>query len=151
MVNAIARLMWVLPLILVVITLSLVRAGLNQRATLESGELVSARVVGKVIRNRADITYGHIDLMVAVPDSDSLAVRLPLPLSLLMSIQDLEEVDVRLVSDAAQPVMIERIAHAQWRMSLIQAAMSFMLALLVGWGVFAWNRLLSREGDPGSR
>ncbi|MFV1981210.1 MAG: hypothetical protein ACC655_08665, partial [Rhodothermia bacterium] len=72
----VARLMWLAPVLLVVISLALIRAGINQKKTFESGALVTARVVDVNIRNRADVTYGHIDLMVPNTAGDSTFARL---------------------------------------------------------------------------
>jgi hypothetical protein len=142
--------MWLAPVLLVVISIALVRAGLNQKTTQESGVLVTADVVDVNIRNRADVTYGHVDLRFPTSAGDSTEVRLPLPLSLLMSIEGEETVAVRLLEDAEQPVLIDSIAHAQWRMSFIHASMSLLGAILLSWGIYAWNRFLKEEGDPGS-
>lgn len=151
MTLTVARLMWLAPVLLVVISIALVRAGFNQKNTLETGVLVTADVVDMSIRNRADVTYGHVDLRYPTSAADSAEVRLPLPLSLLMSIEGEETVAVRLLEDAEQPVIIDSIAHAQWRMSFIHASMSLLGALLLVWGVFAWNRFLKKEGDPALR
>lgn len=148
MVNVVARLMWLAPALLVVIAISLLLAGSDQRTTLESGEPAVARVIDTEVRNRADVTYGHIDLRVPSTSGDSTDVRLPLPLSLLLGVESEKTLDVRLLPDTDQPVVIERIARAQWRMSYIQASMSLLGALLLVWGVWAWNRYLAREGDP---
>jgi hypothetical protein len=137
--------MWVAPVLLAAIGVFLAKAGLNQKSTLESGEPATARVVDVEIRNRADVTYGHIDLRIPESASDSSDVRLPLPLSLLMGISSEETLDVRLVPDSDQPVMIEKIAHPQWRMSLIHASMCLVGALLLSWGVLAWNRYLDKS------
>jgi hypothetical protein len=141
--------MWLAPALLLVIGILLIRAGFEQRQTLESGLLVTAKVRGVEIRNRADVTYGHIDLAVPDPKSgDSSDVRLPLPLSLLMGVQGERELDVRLMDQSDQPVVIETIARAQWRMSFIHASMCLVGALLLAWPVGAWNRYLRRRGDP---
>lgn len=146
-----ARLMWLAPLFLVVISLALIRSGFGLKETLESGALATARVVDVKIRNRADVTYGHIDLRVPNTVGDSTDARLPLPLSLLMSIEEAPTVEVRLLQHTDQPVVIDRIARAQWRMSFINAAMTLLGALLLAWAVFAWNRYLEKEGDPSLR
>ncbi len=151
MVKLVARLMWLAPVLLVAIGLSLIRAGFSLKNTLESGAVVTARVVDVNIRNRADVTYGHIDLRVPNTAGDSTDARLPLPLSLLMSIEEAPTLEVRVLEDADRPIVIDRIARAQWRMSFINASMCLFGALLLVWGVWSWNRYLGKEGDPSLR
>lgn len=148
-VKLVARALWVLPALLIVISASLIKAGLDERKTLEAGTLVTAQVVDVEIRNRADVTYGHIDLRIPVSETETIDRRLPLPLSLLTPLEGRDEVDVRLLRGSSTEVVIESIARAQWRMALIHAAMTALGAILLGIGVFAWNRYLGRHGDPG--
>lgn len=138
----VARLLWLAPVLLVVITVSLIWAGFSLKNTLESGVVATARVVDVKIRNRADVTYGHIDLRVPNTSGDSTDARLPLPLSLLMSLEGAPTVEVRLLDHTDQPIVIDRIARAQWRMSFINASMTLLGALLLVWGVWSWNRYL---------
>lgn len=148
-VTLVARLMWLLPVLLVVISIALLSAGLDERETLGTGTLVTARVVDVEIRNRADVTYGHIDLLVPISETESIERRLPLPLSLLTPLEGRDEVDVRVLPGSSRDVVIEPIARAQWRMALIHSAMTLLGAILLGIAVFAWNRFLARQGDPG--
>lgn len=143
--------MWIAPAVLLVIGIFLIKAGLEQRRTLEQGDSATARVIDVEIRNRADVTYGHIDLRIPEKAGDSTEVRLPLPLSLLMEIRNQATVRVKLLDKTDQPVVIERIARAQWRMSFIHASMCLIGSLLLAWGVLAWNRYLttSPEAGPG--
>jgi hypothetical protein len=150
MTAVLARLMWLAPALLLVIGLWLIQAGIGQKHTLDSGVLLTADVVDINIRNRADVTYGHIDLDVPEPSGDTVRVRLPLPLSLLMSIEGQPRVDIRLLEGSEQPIVIEAIARAQWKLSLINASMCLLGAMLLAWGVFAWNRYLRKSGDPGA-
>ncbi len=140
----VARLLWLAPVLLVVIGLSLIRAGFSLKNTLESGTVVTARVVDVSIRNRADVTYGHIDLRVPDTRGDSTDARLPLPLSLLMSLEGAPTVEVRSLEDTEQPIVIDRIARAQWHLSFINASMCLLGALLLAWGVWSWNRYLAK-------
>lgn len=145
--RTVARLLWALPVLLVVVSISLFDAGLSERSTFERGRKATAQVVDVEIRNRADVTYGHIDLRIGTPDG-TIERRLPLPLSLLMSLQDRSEVAVRVLEGSSTDVVIEDIARAQWRMALIHAAMSGVGAILLIIAVGAWNRYLNRVGDP---
>jgi hypothetical protein len=143
--------MWLAPLLLIVITVMLLRAGLAQKATLQQGELRTARVVEYVERSRAEITYGHLKLEVPLEDGSLLQERLPLPLALLKRFEGEEEIDVLVRPGAEQPVIVEEVARAQWRLSIINAAMAAFGGLLLLWGVGSWNRYLRRKGDPGAQ
>lgn len=147
-VKTVARLMWLGPALLVAISIALLRAGFDERTTLESGTLVTAEVVDVNIRNRADVTYGHIDLRVPTPEGEVIERRLPLPLSLLIPLEDEKELAVWYQPASSTDVVIDFIARAQWKMALIHAGMSALGAILLAIGVFAWNRFLGREGDP---
>lgn len=137
-------------MVLLVIGIFLIKAGLELKETLERGYSATARVTGVEIRNRADVTYGHIDLRVPDEAGDSAQVRLPLPLSLLMGMEEQTEVRVKVLDRTDQPVVIAGIARAQWRMSFIQAAMCLLGALLLAWGVLAWNRHLATSSEARS-
>ena len=150
-VKIVARLLWLFPMLLFVISGFLFKAGFDQKTTLESGVLRSAKVLDVEVRNRADVTYGHIDLLIADEDGGEFEKRLPLPLSLLTPLEERKELNVRVLQDAAQEVMIEEVAHAQWRMSLIHSSMTFLGGILLLLAVRAWNRYIDQEGDPASR
>ena len=150
-VTIVARLLWLLPVLLAVISAALLKAGFDERRTLKSGTLVTAQVIDVEIRNRADVTYGHIDLRIPLSEAEVIERRLPLPLSLLTPLEGRQEVEVRVLPGSGREVVIEFIARAQWRMAFIHAAMSALGAILLGIGVFAWNRYLRREGDPARR
>lgn len=149
--KTVARLLWALPVLLLVISGTLLKAGLAQRTTLMSGTSMMAQVTDVELRNRADVTYGHMELRIVLPEDEVLETRLPLPLSLLTPIANRQEVRVRVLPGSAKEVVIEEIARAQWRMSLIQSAMSALMALLLAIGVGAWNRWLgaSQSLDTG--
>ena len=150
MVKFIARLMWLLPLLLAVIALALTRAGFEQRRTFEEGEPAVAQIVHVEVENRAEVTYGEIELQVPLSDGAILARTLPLPLSLLNAIRDRETLDVRIRPGASQEIMIAEIARPQWRMSFLHAIMASVGMIGLVGGVGAWNRYLNRHGDPGA-
>ena len=92
----VARLKWFSPALLLLIGILLIRAGFQQRATYESGTPATARVVDHEIRNRADVTYGHIDLMAYNPAlqtfvSQNIAVQIE---NVLISRFEVQAVDV---------------------------------------------------------
>ena len=96
----VARLLWVLPLLLLGIAVYLLWAGLGQREAATAGVPVEAEVLGITTRERAEITLGQVELRY-VPPGEAAAVErsIELPLTLLKSIEarDLETVTVRVV------------------------------------------------------
>lgn len=147
----IARALWVLPLLLLAIGVSLVRSALEIRHTLVAGEAAIARVTAFEAESRAEITYGHVELAARLRDGTTLTEDVPLPLSLLYFIEGQDSVQVRILPSGSKRVVIEQVARAQWHMALIHAGMSLFGALLLAWGVGAWNRYLKRNGDPARR
>ncbi|MEM1271744.1 MAG: DUF3592 domain-containing protein [Bacteroidota bacterium] len=150
MVKIIARLMWLLPVLLLVISASLVRAGLDQKETFEQGEAAVAEVVDFDITQRSEITYSYIDLRVEREGKATIEERLPLPISLSIPLEERETLAVRVNEGSNQQIMIEEIARAQWKMSLIHSGMSLFGAIMLIIGVGGWNRFLNRQGDPGA-
>jgi hypothetical protein len=151
MVYRIARLMWLLPALLIVLTVALVKAGFDQHTTYEQGIPAQGTVSNVVLESRAEVTFGQLDVAVTLDDGTSLQETLPLPLSLLHKVKDQSVLPVRVLPGTSQPILIDEIARAQWRMSLINAVMAGIGAILLIIGVGAWNRYLRQEGDPGLR
>ncbi len=149
MIKVIAKLLWLVPALLLFYSFYLVNAGLDQKSTLDDGYKTLAQVTQVDVDQRAEITYGEIDL--AFSDQSGLEIKetLPLPLSLLFMVRDEKELEVTYKADSSKPVVINKIARALWRMSLINAAICFVAGLLLIIPVFAWNRYLARHGDPG--
>lgn len=144
----VARAMWALPLLLIAISVGLVFAALDIRSTLQEGEAVQARVIEYEAETRAEITYGHVEVEATLADGRTLREDIPLPISLLYLVEGQDEIAVRVSPGSDKPIVIEPIARAQWRLSLINAAMSLFGAVLLIIGVGAWNRYLKRQGDP---
>ena len=149
----VARLLWALPILLLVISLSLVRAGLGQQAALTEGVLVDATLEDVYKRERSEITRGEAVLVYTPPGEASPVERhVELPLTFLMELEGRigETVQVRQVP-GEQQLVFASFARAQMRLTFINAAMAFMGFLVAGTLVFGWNRFLAREGDPALR
>ena len=148
-----ARLMWALPLLLLVISASLVWAGLGQRAALTDGEAVEATLQDVYKRERSEITRGEAVLAYTPPGDTAPVVRhVELPLTFLMELEPRigETVVLRQVPGEKQ-LLFDAFARAQMRLTFINAAMAFFGFLVAGTLVLGWNRYLAREGDPALR
>ena len=142
-----ARLLWLVPLLLVVLTINQAKVAYDLHWTLASGTPAVAEVLEVHKTNRVDVTFGSVRLRVPVA-GQTVERTFPLPISLLPQVEDRETVDVIVLPGAAQEVVVAAIARPQWRMAASNAAMSFIGLVLATLGVFAWNRYLARKGDP---
>lgn len=148
----VARLLWMLPLVLLYLAVNQAIVARDLQETFEAGAPATAEITELEISNRVDVTLDWVSLVVRNEDGSVQAYdQIPLPHTLAPMLEDTDEVAVRLRPGTAQPLVIERIARAQWRMAAIQAAIAFFGALLFGGGVFWWNRTLKRQGDPAQR
>ena len=146
----IARLLWIFPLLLLVLTIYLVQAAFDIRQTLMEGETVRAEVLEIFNTDRVDVTYAYIRLRLPL-NGEMVERRLPMPLSFINFLKGRDSVNVRVRPGADQEVVLLDVARPQWRMAAINAAISFLGLVLLSIGVFAWNRYLRRQGDPGER
>ena len=159
-IRVVARLMWVLPAILLFLAINQAKVAGDIRHTLEAGIPATAEITNVQKENRVDVTYDYVDLRVVLEDGRVFTKEtLSLPHSLFPLIENQEAVEVRVLPGAAQEIVIASsggpdarlIARPQWRLAAINAAMSFVGFILFAIGVFAWNRYLGRRGDPGER
>jgi len=153
----VARLLWALPLLLVVIAIATTRAGLEQRAVAEEGDVVEAEVTGLTLRERSEITTGQVGLRYTPPGAAAPVERdVELPIILLKEIEvDLAETPegetLRLpivVSEGSDQIVIASHRRGTWLLTLSLAAMAAFGAVVSGLLVGGWNRFLAREGDP---
>ncbi len=153
----VARLLWALPLLLVVIALATTRAGLAQRSVAEDGEVVEAEVTGLELRERSEITTGQVGLRYTPPGAAGPVERdVELPIILLKEIEvDLAETPegetLRLpivVSEGTDQIVLGTHRRGTWLLTLSLAAMAAFGAVVSGLLVGGWNRFLAREGDP---
>ena len=148
----IARILWVLPAILLFLTFYQAKAALDLRTTWEQGAPAVAEVFAYENSNRADVTYGYVSLRVPLADGRVLTKeKLSLPNTLLPRLEGKQTLEVRVRPGAAQEVVITPLMPAHWLITAAQSGMAFMGALLFAAGVFWWNRFLIREGDPAMR
>ncbi|MEM1055925.1 MAG: hypothetical protein AAGI52_10400 [Bacteroidota bacterium] len=153
----VAKLLWALPLLMLVISVGLVRAGMEQRETAEAGISVDADVTAIEVRERSEITHGMVRLRYPQPSQvDSVERWVELPLAFMKEIEAGYEEDSTLsipirVSETNDQIILRAYSRAQWVLTFAFAGMAFIgfagLSALVG----GWNRFLSREGDPALR
>jgi hypothetical protein len=152
MSRLITRLLWIIPLLLLVLTIQQAKVAIDLRATLQEGTPATAEILELEISNRVDVTYDWVSLRVTMPDGRVFEQeQMSLPHTLAPELEGKQQVDVRVRPDAPQPVAITQFARAQWRIAAIQSVMAFVGALLMGGGVFWWTRYLRRQGDPAER
>lgn len=143
----IARLLWILPAILLFLTINQVNVAYDIRETLAKGTPATAEVLEVYQTNRADVTYGYIRLRIPA-DTGAVETQLSMSLSLLNELEGSDSLDVRLLPGEDVEIVISDIARPQWRMAAINAGISFIGLILLTIGVWSWNRYLRRKGDP---
>lgn len=156
----VARLLWALPLLLVVIGVATTRAGMVQREVAAGGQTVQAEVLDVLLRERSEITRGEVRLRYTPPGADTPVERaVEMPLVLLKELEaDYLVRDTTqaftvplLVAPGTDQVVLGAHPRGQWMLTFSLAAMAFVGALVAGALVAGWNRLLAREGDPAER
>jgi hypothetical protein len=156
----VARLLWALPLLLLVIAIATTRAGFEQRAVAERGQTVQAEVTEVYLRERSEITHGELRLRYADPATGERVARaVELPLVLLKEIE--ADVDALgegqtltlpiLVSAESDQIVLGTHPRGTWLLTFSLAGMALIGAVVAALLVGGWNRLLSRDGDPALR
>jgi len=145
----IARLMWAVPVGMLLLAINQVMVTTDLRATLEEGTLLVANVDSVVTTNRSEISYDYVDLTVPMPSGETLRFeKVTMPHSLFTYIQDETKLDVRVMPGAAQELVIVQVADTQWRIAAMNAAICFVFGILTGVGIYFWNKTLTQKGDP---
>ena len=153
----VARLMWVLPLLMLVIAAVLTARGFEQRETAEFGVGVDAEVLDVEVRERSEITHGMVKLRYTPPEAAAPVERyIELPLAFMKEIEANYDADTSLVlpirvQPGSDQIILDAFSRVQWVMTFAFAAMAAIGAIGIAWLVGGWNRFLSREGDPAGR
>ncbi len=152
LVYRVAKLMWALPTVLLLLALNQAKVAYDLHFTLNNGIPAVADVIEVEVNDRVDIPYGFVSLRVALEDGQEIVQeKMSLPYTLLPSVRYEEQLDVRVFLEADQQIVIQQIASTQWKIAAIQALILFVGMLMAGTGVFAWNRYLKQKGDPARR
>lgn len=143
----VARVAWLVPVILVLLTGHQVKTSLDLSETRETGTTVWADVTRYERSDRKDVTMVELDLVATLPDGSVFErTRLNLPYSIGHRVEK-DSLLVIVRPGAAQEVVIDEIARTQISIARSNAVMAFMAALMAFWGVFAWNRWLKRTAQ----
>ena len=149
----VARILWLFPLLMLVISGALLRAGLGQKNAADFGEVIDARIDSLDVRERAEITHAAVFLSYTMPDG-TVVERQPVEMQLVfikqMEGREGETIQIRVDEESGQIVQNEH-RKAQWMLTLSFSAMALIGALGLVWMVAGWNRFLEKEGDPGER
>ncbi len=149
----VARLLWALPLLMFVISGTLLRAGLGQKNAADYGEVIEAHIDSLDVRERSEITHAAVYLTYTLPDGthvESRKVEMQLVFIKQLEGREGETIQIRVDVESGQIVQNEH-RRAQWVLTFSFAAMALIGALGLSWMVGGWNRFLKREGDPGER
>ena len=150
--NVIARLLWIVPAALLFLTLNQAKVASDLRYTLTNGIEAVAEVLEVRVNERVDVPFGYVSLRVPLADGGEIVQeKMALPYTLLPAVRHAETLDVRIFPEADQQIVIADIAQTQWKIAAIQALMSLVAMLIAAAGVYAWNRLLKKKGDPALR
>ena len=145
----VARILWVLPALLFVLTIHQIDVALDLHETLTRGTPAVAEVTEFRTTNRAEIKFDEIGLRATLPDGRVVEqAHMSIPHSFAQELAGRQTLDVRVLPGADQPLVIASLGRAHWRMAAINAAMSALGFVLLAFGVGAWNRYLRRRGDP---
>ena len=159
-IRIIARLMWVLPALLLVLGINQAKVAHDIRYTLENGAPATAEITNVHGENRVEISYDYVDLRVTMEDGQVLTrEKLSLPHSMFPLVENQGTVEVRVLPGAAQEIVIAStggpdvrlIGRPQWRLAAINAVMCLIGLVILTVGIWAWNRYLARRGDPGEQ
>lgn len=145
MVRVIARIFWGIPFILVCLAVNQGLVAVQLRETWNQGVPAIAKVKEFDVTNRADVTYGYINLQVTLPDGQSIdRQRMSLPQSLWSRVKGQDSLRVHVRPGASQEIVIDRLMPAHWLIAASQMGISLIGAILSGVLAYFWNRSLRR-------
>ncbi len=148
----IARLLWFFPLVLLALSVHQVWVFQQVRDTLRLGVPGKATITDSFSTRRVEVSYDYVNVNVRLADGRTFSRReLPVNHTYYQELTGKPEVDVVARPGAPQEIVFTDFGHAHWRLALINAVMSFLGALMLGGGIYAWSRMLRTQGDPALR
>ena len=146
LVIRIARLAWIVPAALLLLSLNQAKVAYDLRQTLNLGVEAVAEVLEYRLEERVDIPFGYVSLKVPLPEGgEIIQEKMSLPYTLMGRIRHQETLNVRVFPEADQQIVILEVVETQWKIAAIQALICFATFLMAGAGVFGWNRLIKRS------
>ena len=146
MVRFAARALWVVPVLLVMLAFNQAFVAAELRATWKRGQPAMAKVLNFETTNRADVTYGYVDLKVELDDGRAITQnQMSLPQVMWSRVKDRDSLAVRVRPGAAQEIIIERLMPGHWLIAASQVGISFLGAVLFAAWAWVWNRQLRRK------
>ena len=143
MEKGIARALWIVPPLLLGLSVHQAKVSRDLKSTWVLGQPAMAQVLAFESRDRADVTYGYLDLQVELVSGEVLRrERLSLPQVFWHRVRGQDSLEVRVMVDAPQPVVIARLMPAHWLVAAAQSGACLMGALLVLAAAWAWNKAL---------
>lgn len=145
-VRTIAKVVWGIPVLLLLLGINQVRVAQDIRSTLAEGASAQAEITDWHLDERADVKFDYVSLRVPLASGDVLVrEKMPMPHSLIYLLENKEEVAVRVREGAAQEIVIEEVGSTQWRIAAMNAAISFFTVLMAGFAILMWNRHLNKQ------
>lgn len=159
MVQIIAKIFWGVPLLLTVLAVNQGFVAWHLRNTWIHGIPAIAEVERFDATNRADITYGYIDLRVTLSEGKIIErQKMSLPQSLWHRVKEQDSMRVHVRPGNSQEIVIDRLMPAHWLIAASQMGISIIGAMLSGVLAYFWNkslransyRMIGPDGDRGS-
>ncbi len=148
MVRIIALIFWVVPVGLICLSINQGLVAGQLRNTWNNGELAIAKVDKFETTNRADVTYGYINLRVELSNGELIErKKMSLPQSLWPRVKGQDSLRVYVKRETAQEIVIDDLMPAHWLIAVSQMGISLFGALLSGVFAFLWNRSLRQKQD----
>ncbi|MGB1049156.1 MAG: hypothetical protein ACPG3U_05660 [Rhodothermales bacterium] len=143
--HLIARIAWVVPALLLALSIHQVSTAVNLARTLDNGEQAIAEVTRYDRSDRKDVTHVELDLRVRLSDGTLFErTRLALPYSIGHRVEA-DSLAVTVLPGSSQEVVITVIGRTQVSIAWSNAAMSFVIFLMAFAGVFSWDRWLRKN------
>ncbi len=147
----VARILWIVPVILLALSIHQANVALDIRSTLRNGQPAMASVTDFESAGRVDVTYDYVSLAVDIDGKHIVHEKMSLPHTFAPYVQGMQEIEVLVQPGADQEIVIRDLGRAHYRIAAINSLMALVAALLLGAGVGYWHWYVKKKGDPGSR